>query len=114
MNELGADALVEASQRGIPQVRMASIRNGYCALAALHLAAHGWSHDLLSQCHDADVEEASNPFRTAGEVWGSSNGRLHVLQFGIDSYDDLAELVRANDVLGWDFLTIARKLGCSD
>ena len=95
MNDRAREALIAAALNGVKQItgRMHDGQGGHCALGVLHLASHhGDEHETLC-CH---------PDRC--------NFRLFSATYAIDQ-NEQTSIIRANDTYGWDFLTIARKIG---
>ena len=96
MNEKARDALVAAALRGHSQVRGALhadlAHDGDCALGVLHIAHHGGNRLAAVACW-AGGRGCSPAF---GRAWGICA-------------EEHNEIIHANDNLGWDFLTIARK-----
>ena len=95
MNDRAREALIAAALNGVKQIRdkMHDGQGGYCAMGVLHVATH------------------------AGDEWAAWTCHSNVCTFEIFSrnYDidqgELTAIIRANDTDGWDFLTIARKIG---
>ena len=82
MNDNARAVLIDAAMRGVKQIK-------------------GWYHDDAGgRCAIGVLCEA------AGTDWGCIPGSLFDL-----SLDEAVQIMRANDDLGWDFLTIARKIG---
>jgi hypothetical protein len=92
MNDRAREALVEASLKGVNQIKRAyKTDKGQCALGVL-LEKTGWYEEFWIPC------VASEMIRSEFEM----------------SNKELKDIVYANDVLGWDFLTIARKIGTQE
>lgn len=92
MNELARSVLVSASLEGIEQVQreLHTHSNRHCALGVLHYYAHGKNLTDAKHCRIINCQ-AMNVYQISNEEWN--------------------KIIEANDELGWDFLTIARKLG---
>ena len=93
MNDRARDVLTQAALNGVEQIkgRYADGRGGFCAVGILledDRKRHGW--------------EWAN--------WEGVPARIKA-DFGIVATVDFNAIVHANDTLGWDFLTIARKVG---
>ena len=97
MNDKAREVLVAAALRGHKQVQGdMHLNKGECAIGVLHLAYH-------------------NTRVGAVRCWLHGRMGLHdwEAQYGLDS-DGMMEVIRRNDQDGWDFLTIARKVGRED
>lgn len=88
MNDRAREALVAAALNGVKQIRYGwrDDHGGFCALGVLMEDCKGW--------HLFSVEHLDKEY-------GLTKNEREVI-------------LRANDVLGWDFLTIARKFGNND
>ena len=96
MNDLARGALVAAALRGHKQIQCSlhdHDEGGECALGVIHLAAHGGNREQALLCQrQADC----------AHMWGDLSAR------------EGEDIARANDLKGWDFLTIARKIGVTE
>ena len=91
MNERGVAVLMQAALEGREQVKGAYYSgDGGCAVGVLHQALFG--HTRLNYCCPISP--------TVGKEYQMS-------------HEEILAIIRANDVLGWDFLTIARKFETS-
>ena len=94
MNDRAREALVAAALNGTPQIRGAlrDQKDGRCALGVLCEAAGFFMPAGVNIIDTEDILES----------WAEC------------SLQEATEIVRANDALRWDFLTIARKIGVKD
>lgn len=100
MNQRGQDHLVQAALRGIKQARGAfHIGKEVCAMGAIHLGEHNWDWEDAVKCSQITTMLVKLPCQFTQKN-------------GLDKKTRGA-LIDANDKAGWDFLTIARKLGQS-
>lgn len=88
MNDLARETLIEAELKGVRQIRkkLADRDGGLCAMGVL-----------------------ARKFEEAGGDILLNDGEFHQY-FGLSS-QEVITIVRANDVFGWSFLDIARKVG---
>ena len=95
MNDRAREALIAAALSGVKQIkgRVHDGQGGHCALGVLHLAVHGGNELLALKCH---------PTLCGFEHFGAF--------FELDQCEQ-TEIIQRNDTDGWDFLTIARKIG---
>ena len=98
MNDVARDILVEAALKGVKQAR-GCFRDGngsFCAMGVLY-----------QKLADMDLG--------TWDEEGFDTWRADAVErtFGVTPLEQAA-IVRANDVLNWDFLTIARKIGVND
>jgi hypothetical protein len=95
MNEEARELLVQAALEGRKQIKYAMHdgEGGSCAVGILHEALHATYADAV-----ACMEEHRS-------CWYQAERR-----FGIN-LSESTDIVGANDDKGWDFLTIARKVG---
>ncbi len=93
MNERAREALVAAALKGVRQIKgsLSDGADGRCALGVL-------AESVFGECRGAQNDAE------ADQIW-------KVL--GINR-DIEGQIMNANDYLGWDFLTIARKMGNDD
>lgn len=92
MNEQAREVLVRAAMDGHPQAQGAYHKEdgSDCAIGLLHLTLHRTRYEAMA-CVD-------------GRCWMA---KLRD-RFGLDC-DETERIFAANDVVGWDFLTIATK-----
>jgi hypothetical protein len=104
MNDRAREALVAAALSGHPQdTGQWHSPKGECALGVLHIEMHG-SREKALRCNQL---VPLNP--------GKSGGQHSHLKDAFDlSRAEASQIVKANDVLRWDFLTISRKIGVTD
>ena len=95
MNDKAREALVAAALSGVKQIKFAlqDSDGGRCANGVLMEACTGVAPHQINWT-------TFNPSR----FW----------EWGGLSLKEEDEIVHANNVLGWDFLTIARKIGVND
>jgi hypothetical protein len=92
MNDRAREALVAASLKGVSQIRWAyRTDQGQCALGVL-LEKTGWYELDQIPCVASEMIRKEFDMRP----------------------EEFSEITHANDVLGWDFLTIARKIGTQE
>ena len=98
MNDRAREILATAGLQGHPQIRKTwHTDKGECALGVLHLACHATREEAL-QCYNARQNNHEyNNFSEIREMFDLS-------------WPELRQIWTANDN-GWDFLTIARKIG---
>lgn len=102
MNEQAREALAAAALRGHRQIVGTlhdSEKEGDCALGILHLASHNGDRKATITC--SRVSYMGHPFNS-----------FFPAQSVKDRNKAIRKIAYANDILGWDFLTIARK--CND
>lgn len=94
MNERAREALIQAALKGVPQIKgkLHDGKGGHCAFGIIHLDLHQGDELAALLC--------------IGPRTGAP--RCDDLR---EAYLQDTEIVKANDDLGWDFLTIARKCG---
>lgn len=96
MNERARWALVRTALDGKPQGRFAlHSATGDCALGVIHRDAHESCGEDPMTCTYHD------PYACA-------------ISWGELSYQEMHQITAANDIDGWDFLTIARKIGLKE
>ncbi len=98
MNDEAREVLVAAALRGHKQARGAlhDVPEGECALGVLHLAVHP-TRDRAMVC----------------AALGGGHCEEMERRFAIGYFEAMA-IASANDEEGWDFLTIARKIGVKE
>ena len=96
VNERAREALVRAALDGHKQGRKSfHLQDGSdCAMGVLHIAQHGWNRSKAVVCRN---RRGTDPWRKV-EKWAGMTSK------------ESAQVFTAND-RGWDFLTIARKIG---
>lgn len=106
MNDLARDVLVEASLRGIQQVKgmfMGHAVDMVCAQGALHLAEHEWDWEKARLCREQSTR--ANQW-SLDLPWFYQCGWVQTYEL---NKEEGAEIIDANDDKGWDFLQISRK-----
>jgi hypothetical protein len=96
VNDKGRDVLLEASLNGLPQLRHLPAVGGLSAVGLL-LQSAGCRHVLLSAAWFLLPENVA----THAQCWHRASRK-----YGIGR-DEWNGLIRENDELGWDFLTMA-------
>ena len=99
MNERAREALVDAALRGVPQIKgVYTLYESRCAVGVLYDAVKketglkGARYDVPCGPLPDNISEL-------------------VMRWAEMTEDELEYMICANDDLGWDFLTIARKIG---
>lgn len=103
LTEKGVEVLREAALRGHPQVRgNYHGPDGDCVLGVFHIDMH--------QANRAEALQCKNTTDCLMDIYNGSSG--HITDRITDQTAECCRaLINANDMLGWDFLTIATKLG---
>ena len=99
MNERAQEALVEAALRGVPQIKgHYMLDDSRCAVGVLY---------------DATRKETGLKGARYDVPCGPLPDNLSelVIKWAEMTQEELRDMICANDDLGWDFLTIARKIG---
>lgn len=102
MNDLAREVLVKAALDGVKQIKgkLYDGDDGYCAVGVLcedHRQRHGWQWVPFGD--EFSIDSAHFPSM--------------MTEFGLTAQEWMA-IVEANNNKGWDFLTIARKVGVHD
>ena len=97
MNDRAREVLIDAALKGQKQIKgqLHDGKGGVCAMGALHLTLHDGDHLAAHACY-----RKGSPDCWFSAVWQA-----------FDLAGEVAEIEIANDLHGWDFLTIARKIG---